>query len=131
VQIEAREASGNGNRPGELMLGPIGGAFADMKWSRKAGTRDLGEKTIEGVRAEGKLRSYEIPAGEVGNRNPIVVSDETWFSPELQITVLTKHSDPRAGDNVYRVSSIKREEPAAALFTVPADYTVKHPMEGR
>ncbi len=131
ISIEAREASGNGKHPGELMLGPIGGAFADMKWSRKAGTRDLGEKTIDGVRAEGKLRSYEIPAGEVGNRNPIVVSDETWFSPELQITVLSRHSDPRAGDNVYRVSSIKREEPPAALFTVPSDYTVKHPMAGR
>ena len=131
VQIEAREMAGHGNRPGEMMLGPIGGAFADMKWARKASTRDLGEKTIDGIRAEGKLRSYEIPAGEVGNRNPIVVSDETWFSPELQITVLTRHSDPRSGENVYRVGAIKREEPAPALFTVPADYTVKHPMEGR
>jgi DNA-directed RNA polymerase specialized sigma24 family protein len=35
---------------------------------------------------------------------------------------------PRSGDNVYRLSSIKREEPAASLFSVPSDYTVKDVM---
>jgi hypothetical protein len=99
-----------------------------MKWAGKATTKDLGTRDIEGVKAQGKLRSYEIPAGEVGNRNPIVVSDESWYSPELQVTVLSKHSDPRSGDSIYRLSAIKREEPAAALFTVPSDYTVKDVM---
>ena len=74
------------------------------------------------------MRSYEIPAGEMGNRNPIVVSHETWYSPELQVTVYTKHSDPRSGDNTYRLENLKREEPAAALFAVPSDYTVKDAM---
>ncbi len=117
-----------GGNPRELMMGPLGGAFTDIKWAAKASSRDLGIKEIDGVRAEGKLRSYEIPAGEMGNRNAIVVSDETWFSPELQITVLSKHSDPRSGDSVYRIASLKREEPAASLFAVPADYTVKDVM---
>jgi hypothetical protein len=99
-----------------------------MKWSAKATIKDLGTRDIEGVKAEGKLRSYEIPAGEVGNRNPIAVSDESWYSPELQVTVLSKHSDPRSGDNIYRMAGIKREEPAAALFAVPSDYTVKDVM---
>jgi len=80
------------------------------------------------VKAEGSERSYEIPAGEIGNRNAIVVTDETWFSPELQITLLTRHSDPRSGDNIYRLTNIKRSEPDAALFTVPSDYTVKDLM---
>ncbi|MET0855431.1 MAG: hypothetical protein ABWY27_01665 [Telluria sp.] len=111
-----------------VRLGPLAGAFGDMKWSRKATTKDLGTRDIEGVKAEGKLRSYEIPAGEVGNRYPIVVSDESWYSPELQVTVLSKHSDPRSGDNTYRLANIKREEPAPALFTVPSDYTVKDVM---
>lgn len=131
IHIEAESLRGDARRPGELILGPLGGAFADIKWSRTASTRDLGPRDIDGIRAEGKLRSYEIPAGEMGNRNPIVVSDETWFSPELQITVLTRHSDPRAGENVYRLSALKREEPAPALFAVPADYTVKDPIARR
>lgn len=111
-----------------IRLAPLAGAMADMKWASKATTRDLGTREIEGIKAEGKLRSYEIPAGEVGNRNPITVSDETWTSPELQVTVLQKHSDPRVGESTYRMAAIKREEPAAALFTVPSDYTVKDVM---
>lgn len=103
----------------------LAGAFGDMRWSNKSTSKDLGSKEIEGVKAEGKLRSYEIPAGQVGNRNPIVVSDETWFAPDLQVTVYSKHSDPRTGDRVFRLANLKREEPAPALFGVPADYTVK------
>jgi hypothetical protein len=80
---------------------------------------------MAGVKAQGKLRSYEIPAGEIGNAKPIVVSDESWWSPELQITLYSKHSDPRSGDNIYRVDNLRRDEPSAALFTVPSDYTVK------
>jgi hypothetical protein len=109
-------------------LAPLANAFGDAKWSAKATTRDLGTRDFNGVKAEGKLRSYEIPAGEVGNRNPIVVSDENWFAPDLQVAVYTKHSDPRSGDFVFRLENLKREEPAAALFAAPADYTVKEPQ---
>jgi hypothetical protein len=117
-------------RTGDLAtrLGPLAGAFADRKWASKATTKELGAREIDGVKAEGKLRTYEIPAGEVGNRNPIVVSDETWYSPDLQITVYSKHSDPRSGETVYRLEGLKREEPAAALFTVPSDYKVRDVM---
>ena len=103
----------------------LAGAFGDMKWSAKASTKDLGAKEIEGVKANGKLRSYDIPAGEIGNRNPIVVSNETWYSPELQVTLLSKRTDPRSGERTFRVAGLKREEPAASLFAVPSDYTVR------
>jgi hypothetical protein len=128
LRIEAPNVTLNPGRDMQIELGPLAGAFGDMKWSAKATAKDLGTRDIEGVKAEGKLRSYEIPAGEVGNRNPIVVSDESWYSPELQVTVLSKHSDPRSGDNIYRMAGIKREEPPAALFAVPSDYTVKDVM---
>lgn len=129
MHSEAPSASSSANgRDIALRLGPIAGAFGDMKWASRTTTKELGTREIEGVKAEGKLRSYEIPAGEVGNRNPITVSDESWYSPELQVTVLTKHSDPRSGENSYRLAGIKREEPAAALFSVPSDYTVKDVM---
>lgn len=102
----------------------IAGAFGDREWSSKAVTRELGSREFSGVKADGKMRTYEIPAGELGNRNPIVVTHETWYAPELQVTVYTKHSDPRTGDNTYRLENLKREEPAASLFAVPSDYTV-------
>lgn len=131
LRIEAESISVRAGRPRELLLGPLAGAFSDLKWSRKAVSRELGVRDIDGVRAEGKLRSYEIPAGEVGNRNAIVVSDESWFAPELQITVLSKHSDPRSGEHTYRLTALKRDEPAASLFVVPADYTLRElPADG-
>jgi hypothetical protein len=115
--------------PGMEHVGPmIAGAFGDMKWSGKASTKDLGSKEIDGVKAQGKLRSYEIPAGEIGNRNAIVVATETWYAPELQVTLFSRSSDPRSGERSYRLVGLKREEPAAALFAVPADYALKDPM---
>lgn len=129
VRIESHQLGALPNgRDLAVRLGPLAGAMADMKWAGNATTKDLGTRDIDGVKAEGKLRSYEIAAGEVGNRNPIVVADESWYSPELQVTLQTKHSDPRTGENTYRLTGLKREEPAAALFTVPSDYTVKDAM---
>lgn len=103
----------------------VSGAFGDMKWARNAVRRDLPPREIDGIKATGLMRSYEIPAGEVGNRNAIVVSDETWYAPDLRITLLSKHSDPRTGDSVFRIENLKREEPAASLFAPPSDYTVR------
>ena len=39
----------------------------------------------------------------------------------------TKHTDPRNGEVEFRLENLKREEPAASLFAVPSDYTVKEP----
>jgi hypothetical protein len=130
VQVsKALEANGAALRDMQTRLAPLtAGAFGDMKWASKATTKDLGTRDFNGIKAEGKLRSYEIPAGEIGNRNPIVVSDETWYAPDLQVTVYTKHSDPRSGDTVFRLDNLKREEPAASLFSVPSDYAVKEPL---
>jgi hypothetical protein len=80
---------------------------------------------IEGVEAEGTRSTVTIPVGKVGNDRPIEIVSERWYSPELQVVVLSKHSDPFAGENVYRLTNITRGEPAASLFEVPADYTVE------
>ena len=50
---------------------------------------------------------------------------EQWFAPDLEILVMTKHSDPRTGETLYSLSNITRGEPAANLFDVPADYTIQ------
>lgn len=85
-------------------------------------TESLGRQTIEGVEAEGTRTVTTIPAGEVGNEKPIEIVNERWYSKDLQMVLMTRHSDPRFGDNVYRVTNINRAEPDAALFVVPADY---------
>lgn len=107
-------------------LGGLGHSFQDARWSAKSTTSELGTRDFDGVRAEGKRRSYTIPAGEVGNRNPITVTSESWFSPDLQVTVYSKQSDPRSGDSIFRLANVKRTEQPLKLFGVPEGYAVRN-----
>jgi len=86
---------------------------------------DLGTQTINGVSAQGTRFTRIIPAGQIGNANAISIVNERWYSPDLQVVVKTIHSDPRMGETTTTLTNIQRTEPAASLFTVPSDYTVK------
>jgi hypothetical protein len=86
---------------------------------------DLGKQMIEGVQAEGTRTTLTIPAGEIGNERAIEVVSERWYSPELQLVVMTRHSDPRMGETTYKLTNISRVEPVKSLFEVPSDYTIK------
>ena len=88
-------------------------------------TTSLGTRTINGVAAEGTRYTRTIPAGAIGNQNPIVITTERWYSSNLQMVVLSKRSDPRTGETITQLTNIQRSEPDAALFQVPSDYTVK------
>lgn len=85
----------------------------------------LGSQLIEGVQAEGTRTTMTIPAGEIGNERAIEIVSERWYSPELQLVVMTRHSDPRFGETTYKLTNISRAEPAKSLFEVPSDYTIK------
>jgi len=87
----------------------------------KGETKSLGTRDFDGLKAEGTLTTHTIPAGAIGNERPIVVSTERWFSPDLFVVVYAKTTDPRAGETTYRLTNIKRGEPPADLFKVPAD----------
>jgi hypothetical protein len=82
----------------------------------------LGEREIEGVKAEGTRISTTIPAGAIGNEQPLEITVERWYSPELQTPVLIKRSDPRFGDIVFRLKDIKTGEQSKDLFVVPGSY---------
>lgn len=86
---------------------------------------DLGSREIEGVMTRGTKTTRTIPAGKVGNEQPIVMVEESWFSPELRETVLSETDDPRIGHITRKLIDIQRTEPDPALFEVPPDYTVK------
>jgi hypothetical protein len=85
----------------------------------------LGTQTISGISGEGTRYTRVIQVGEIGNDKPITITREVWYSSDLQMVVQTKHSDPRFGDSTYSLTSIQRTEPAASLFAVPSDYTLK------
>jgi hypothetical protein len=84
----------------------------------------LGTRQIEGVKATGRKSTSTIPAGQIGNDRPIVITDERWESPELKQIVRSLFHDPRTGDVEFQLTNINRREPPADLFQVPADYTI-------
>lgn len=88
-------------------------------------TETLAPQTIEGVRAEGTRTTVTIAAGAIGNVAPLVVVSERWFSPELQVVVMTKRSDPRFGETSYRLTNLSRAEPRGDAFEVPSGYTIE------
>jgi hypothetical protein len=88
-------------------------------------TETLDPTTLEGLRAEGTRTTMTIPAGAIGNAQPIEVVSERWYSPELQVVLMTRRVDPRFGETVYRLTGISRAEPAEDLFQIPADFRVE------
>ncbi len=105
-------------------------AVGGVMTRKKPGTTEsLGQQTIEGVLCDGKRTTTTIPAGSIGNDQPINIVSEEWYSPELQVLVLTKQTDPRHGETIYRLTNINRSEPARTLFEVPADYTIQEPSK--
>jgi hypothetical protein len=94
-------------------------------------TESLGTKLMEGIKTEGRRTITTFPIGSVNNSAPIEVVAETWYSPELQEVIFTRRSDPRFGETTYRLTDIKRAEPPASLFEVPADYRIETEGERR
>ncbi|MGB8771216.1 MAG: hypothetical protein WCC92_16470 [Candidatus Korobacteraceae bacterium] len=94
----------------------IGSSAANLK------TEQLGTKTINGLQAVGTRMTRTIPAGQIGNLNPIEVVTESWYSSDLQLPVLMTHADPMMGTMTTKMINVTRGEPDASLFQVPSDY---------
>ena len=84
----------------------------------------LGEDVIEGLTCDHMMLYEMIPAESIGNERPIVITSETWASPDLRLLVIRKKKDPRFGETVYKVTHIVRGNPDPSSFQVPRDFKV-------
>jgi hypothetical protein len=84
----------------------------------------LGTRQVEGVKATGRRSTTVIPAGRIGNDRAIQIVEEQWDSPELNMVMSSRFSDPRTGVVEYRLTNVVRTEPRVDLFVLPSDYTV-------
>lgn len=107
--------------PPMIATAPTAATRIDAGFKREV----LEPRTIEGLRAEGIRTTTIIPAGTMGNVLPIEVIAERWYSPELQVVLMTRRHDPRFGETIYRLINIDRSEPAAELFKVPPDFRIQ------
>ncbi len=87
-------------------------------------TENLGDQMIDGIHATGTRMTTTIPSGKMGNDQPIEVTSERWYSPELKAVVMTRHNDPWAGELNTELTNVNTSEPDHSLFTVPGDYRV-------
>jgi hypothetical protein len=72
--------------------------------------------------ADDKQVTRTIPAGAIGNLNPIVITSERWYSSALDLLLENTHSDPRFGTTTYQLSNIG-QSPAASLFSPDPSFT--------
>jgi hypothetical protein len=108
--------------------GAVGAGLSVMSIKEgDASTDSLGTQTIGGVEANGTRTTITIPAGQIGNDAPIVLTDEHWYSQDLQTMVTSKQTDPRFGESSFQLTNIQRTEPPASMFQVPANYAIEEP----
>jgi hypothetical protein len=79
-------------------------------------------QNVEGVVASG-WKLYSIVTG-AGDDRPLIVTDEEWYSDELWMTVLSRHSDPREGETIMRWINVIRMDPDISMFAPPEGYRV-------
>ena len=127
IQLPPQEAA---TTPATMTVTPDAGAgpvfekHLVMVEPDKGDVEDLGSQTMEGVHVTGLRTTRTIPAGQIGNEKPITIVTEVWSSPELKTVVYSKRTDPRMGEQTFRLTNIVSGEPSASLFTVPVDFKI-------
>jgi hypothetical protein len=124
VQPASRNLAGPPASPPKPAPAQANGAPPPNGLRRTISQDSVGTQLINGVQAEGHRTIETIPAEAEGNDRPITVVSESWFSPELKLTVLNKRSGPRSGESTVQILNISRTEPDPSLFTVPPDYSI-------
>jgi len=86
--------------------------------------QNLGDATLNGMQVRGTRNTFTVPARVSGTGKPVTVTDEVWYSEDLHMNLLEEHTDVRGGKQTVAILSIQRDEPAPALFEVPAGYKI-------
>jgi hypothetical protein len=110
--------------PGRGQNGQAGLRGGAPRTAPNTATETLSMQTINGVQATGSRVTHTIPAGQIGNSQPIQTVREIWTASDLKVPVMVKQTDPRFGTTSTQLTNIVRSEPDPALFQVPSDYTV-------
>jgi len=87
-------------------------------------SKNLGADVMDSLLVNGTRTVTTISPGAVGNKDPIVITKEVWYSPDLQLEVSMIRNDPRVGTQTRNITSISRSEPDPQLFAIPAGFKV-------
>lgn len=134
-RIPLRERNNNQSRtekPSVKSLKPVNSETSIQPVnSREVKRESLGKKTFDGIEAEGARTTTTYAAGTIGNERTFEIVYERWYSEKLKLIVYSKYSDPRFGEQIYRLTNIKLEEPDGMLFKLPAGFKIADKIKGK
>lgn len=88
-------------------------------------TDDLGAKIIDGAVCTGTRTVTTLPAGVIGNAEPLQGSEEVWTANDLQIVVAETDSSPFSGTRTVAMVSLERTAPPTDRFNLPKGLSIK------
>jgi hypothetical protein len=108
-------------------LPPVQDASSHLPADKKqVKTEDLGKRTIAGIEAVGTRTLTTIPAGAIGNTEPLVLIHEIWISPELQLVLAESDENPFTGSRKSEITSLAQGAPDShAVFQPPQGMEIK------
>jgi hypothetical protein len=105
--------------PADLIASSAGNSTPLNQFTKQ---EDLGTQSVEGVSAHGVRETQTIPAASSSTGNEIVLTDEYWYSDDLHMNVMVKHSDQRTGSVTMTLTQATRTDPDPSLFQIPDGY---------
>jgi hypothetical protein len=85
-------------------------------------SEDLGTTTIQGLTAHGQRSTSTTPAGEIGNDQPLVSTQEEWIATGYGFSVRSIRDDPQQGKETTELVKMETGEPDPAVFLPPEGY---------
>jgi hypothetical protein len=90
-------------------------------------TENLGTAEILGVEARGRRTTRTIPAGAVGNEEPLETTKETWTAVAAGLNSLLVRDvtdDPRTGKSTRELTQLTQGDPDPSTFQPPEGYEI-------
>ena len=88
------------------------------------GGEALGYQILNGMQAKGTRVTRTVGDNFSGTGKEVKIVDEFWYSEELHMNLLERHTDVRGGQQTVAILSIKFGEPPASLFEAPQGYKI-------
>jgi hypothetical protein len=107
-------------------------APASVTLPKGAGTvthESLGQSNIDNLEVLGSREITTINPGANGYQHPEPTIKEFWYSPQLEMNVITKRFEPRGGAQNFTLENINLNEPNPNLFVPPANYKLIRSVE--
>jgi hypothetical protein len=107
------------SEPADSVASPAGSSIPLNQFTKQ---EDLGTQAIDGVNAHGVRETQTIPASSSNTGHEVLLIDEYWYSDDLHLNVVIKHSDPRTGNMTMTLTKVSRGDPDPSLFQIPEGY---------